>query len=384
MTTASSRRPDEAFAARLDRARTSGSALLDLTDSDPARWGLGWDHAELEGLLEESRATGGQPELVRSRAREAVASYLAGRSVLVPPEHIQLTASIGMAQRLLVELLCRPGDEVLVASPSRAVVELPVATESVRVVTYALVYDGTWRIDRRSLEKAVTGRTRAILVGNPSQPTGAALSREDLAFVEDLCSQRGIAIVADEAFMDTLDGGASVIEVTRCAGFHLSGLSGVCGLLALGAEWVAGAGPDELVAPVLARLELAIEASGAAPGPALAAVPPLLARRERFLAELRTRLSRNRALLASAALGESSWTVERGAGGCWAVLRIGGAEDEESLCLRLLEDGVAVLPGFTQGLPRHGYLVVSRLPTPEVFLEALSLLDRRLRAPLFE
>jgi alanine-synthesizing transaminase len=370
---------DDGFSALLEHARASGRPLLDLTESDPGRCGLAWDSAELGSILGASSAGAQAPDAL-PRAREAVASYLAGRGVSIAPDRIRFARSRSSAHRLLLSALCGAGDEVLVASPSRPLTAAIPAQGSVR--PYALSYDGEWRLDRRSLARTVTRRARAILVGNPSEPTGAMLRREDLAFLDEICADRGIALVGDEAFADTAAVPcASVLQATRCLAFQISGLSGVCGLPRLQVEWWAASGPDEAVETASSRLERA-GADESVPGSALLALPPLLARREQFLARLRKRLAENRASLAAAALRESPWSLSRGRGGCWAVLEIGAAEHEEALCLALLEDGVAVRPGSSCGLPASGYLVVSLLPTPDVFGEALSRLDRRLRAPL--
>jgi aspartate/methionine/tyrosine aminotransferase len=371
------------FAARLEHARASGRPLLDLTESDPSCCGLAWDPAELEAILSDRRDSHHQPApggLVE--AREAVSSYLAGRGASVPPDRVFLTLSRNEAYLLLLKLLCGPDDEVLVASPSYPFLDRLAASESVRVGRYGLIYDGEWRLDRKSLRKAIGRRTCALVVGNPSDPTGATLSRGDLAFLEDLCSTRGIALVGDEAFADTaLAPCATVAEVRQCLAVHVSGLSGVCGLPRF-AEWLAVAGPDGLVGPALSRLELLADVQVSLSDRLQLALPALLARREPFLKAQRARLAENRTSLATAALREAPWSLQWGRGGCWAVLQIGGAEEEESLCLALLEDGVAVQPGFFHGLPRHGYLTVSLLPTPEIFGEGLARLDRRLRAPL--
>jgi alanine-synthesizing transaminase len=378
-------RNDIRFAARLERARASGHRLLDLTESEPSRCGLVWDRAELEAILDQP-AAGGRERApgALSEAREAVSSYLAGRGASVAPDRVLLTSSRDEGYRLLLKLLCGPDDEVLVPSPGHPFLEPTAARESVRLCRYALVYDGEWRLDRKSITKAVRRHTRGILVGNPSDPTGAILSREDVAFLEGMCRARELALVADETFADTaLAPCPTVAEVKECLAFHLSGLSGVCGLPQLHAEWLAAAGPDAVVAPAQARLEELARARGSAPTPAQLAVPGLLARRERFLATLRARLAENRSSLAAAALREAPWSLQWGRGGCSAVLQIGGADEEEALCIALLEDGVAVQPGFMHGLPRHGFLVVSLLPPPELFREGLARLDRRLRAPLF-
>lgn len=117
-------------------------------------------------------------------------------------------------------------------------------------------------------------------------------------------------------------------------------------------------------------------------GPAGPALPALLARRGRYLASLRSRLAQNRAALATASVGEAPWTLQWGGGGCWAVLQVNPVQDEEAMCIDILEDGVVVQPGSLDGLPPEGYLVVSLLPEPRVFKEGLARLDRCLRRPL--
>jgi alanine-synthesizing transaminase len=174
---------------------------------------------------------------------------------------------------------------VLVASPSHFFLEHLAEAVSARVRKCRLIYDGDWRLDRKFLAKMVTSRTRAIVVGNPSDPTGAILSRDELAFLEDMCRAGGIALIGDDAFSDTAPAGSGIVaEVKGCLAFHVSGLSGVCGLPHLHGEWVAAAGPDALVEPALSRLEqhAEVDTSTLRIGEQLA-IPGFLARRERFL-----------------------------------------------------------------------------------------------------
>lgn len=374
-------RHPEGFLARLEQSRAAVHPLLDLAEADPSRCGLAWSSTELEDLLSAERLSSEEPGPQGLRAREAVSSYLAGRGASVEPHRVFLSSSRHESFASLLDLLCGEGDEVLIASPSRPFLAALAEPRSIRLRRYALLYDGGWRLDRRSLKGAFTARTRAIVVGNPSEPTGAMLRDDDLAFLESVCGASGLALIADETSSDTAVGPCpSAGEVQDCLAFHVSGLSGVCGLPHLHAEWVAVAGRDALVAPALSRL--AQLAGSATPSAAQLAIPPLLARRERYLTALRVRLAENRAYLAAAALREAPWSLQWGAGGCWAVLQIGAAEEEEPLCLALLEDGVAVQPGFLHGLPRNGFLVVSLLPAPAIFREGLWRLDRRLRGPL--
>jgi len=369
----------EDFAAQLERVRSAGVLRLDLTQSDPASCGLGPEPREVAALLDGEALPGTTPSSALAAAREAVASYLAGHRVSVAPDRIFVAPSrreaLGLA---LAAAPAASGDEVLVPEPSRPLLERGASGLLPR--PYALSFEEEWRLDRRSIRRAVGARTRAIVAGNPAEPTGALLSRDELAALEELCAVRGLALVGDEAFLDSATtASVSVARATRCLALHVSGLSGICGLPRVGMEWVAVAGPDEAAGPAAARIR---ELAGRAPPiaeRALRALPALLARREPFLDALRARLARNRGLIASASLREAPWTLQWGMGGAWAVLQINPTRDETELCLELLTDGVAVRPGHLDGLPRTGHLVVSLLPPPDVLAAGLERLERHLR-----
>lgn len=360
------------FTTALEEARQRGRVLLDLAESDPGRCGLGWDAAELAAMRERRSALAAPASA--QEAREAVAGYLAGHGASLAPERVVLVPSIEQARRILLDVFRERGGEVLVPGPDRLSIE---AATTPGLRPYRLSFEGRWRLDRRSIRKAVSSRTRAILVGNPADPTGAELSRDELEFLEELCAERGLALVGDEACLDsTLEPSTSVATVRRCLAVHVSGLGGVCGLPGLHGEWMAVAGPDAVAAPLASRL--ASLAEGVEDGALL--VPPLLGRREAFLGSLRRRLARNRSGLAAASVREAPWALQWG-GGWWATLQINPAQDAEGLCLALLDEGVAVLPGQVGGFPRQGYVVVSLLPTPAIFDAALVRLDASLRRP---
>lgn len=324
-----------------------------------------------------------RPKALRSRracpTRERRSPYLTGHGASIAPERVILVRSTNAALHLVLSILGDGEGEVLVPAPHRPSIQ---ADSPVRLKPYGLTFEGRWRLDRRSIQRAITPRTRAIVVGNPADPTGAELSRDELMFLEGLCKEHGLALVGEESFLDSsLDPGPSVATVARCLAFHVSGLGGVCGLARLEAEWLAVAGPEALAGPAAARLVSLVDLEGSGSRPGVLLVPALLGRRETFLARLRARLTRNRSALATASLREAPWTLQWG-GGCWAVLQINPAQDEEELCLALLEEGVALQPGYLGGFPREGYLLVSLLPRMDIFEAALGRLEARLRRPV--
>jgi alanine-synthesizing transaminase len=360
------------FPAALQEARAAGRVLLDLAATDPGRCGLGWEAGELDAMLERRRSF--SPAVALSEAREAVAGYLAGHGASVHPECIIPVRSRPEALRLGVGLLCGAGGEALVPAPNRPLEEAGHATQR----GYDLVFDERWRIDRRSLRRAVSSRTRAVVVGNPADPTGALLSPEELKFLERLCEGRGIALVSDEAYLDAShEPGRTVSAAARCLAVHASGLGGICGLPEVEGEWLAVAGPEDEARSLASRLASRAEPASST---GLLLVPPLLGRREAFLSRLRGRLARNRSAIATASLREAPWTMQWGEG-CWTVLQVNTAQDEEALCLGLLEEGVAVEPGHLAGFPERGYVAISLLPAPDVFDAALGRIEAQLRRP---
>ena len=372
------------LSARVESLRLRGQPLLDLTESNPTRCGLSWPPEQLKGALAPAEVARYDPSpRGPAAARVAVCEYLAGRGATVAPEHVVLTASTSEGYAMLLKLLCDPGDEVLVGAPGYPLLDVLCDLECVRAVRYPLRHDGTWHVDLPALRAAVTGRTRAVVVVSPSNPTGATLDRQELAWLEALCAERGLALVGDEVFADCAEAPpASVATLRGCLAFHLAGLSKTCGLPQVKAAWIAAAGPAAEVERALARLEMIADAALSVSGPAQLALPGLLAARERFLGPLRRRLAANRGALTRAVGTDAPFNPLRGGGSWSAVLRVGELVDEQATCLELLERGVLVQPGYYYDFERPGHLVVSLLPEPEVFERGISCVARWLRSVL--
>ena len=121
-----------------------------------------------------------------------------------------LTASTSDAYSLLFKLLADAGDEVLVPRPSYPLFDHLTRLDLVVPRPYDLDVHGSWSIDFSSVERALTPRTRAVLVVSPNNPTGSFVSGSELDRLAALCAPRDIAIIADEVFADyELEPGAS-------------------------------------------------------------------------------------------------------------------------------------------------------------------------------
>ena len=267
--------PSTRFAAALEEARGSGRVLLDLTESDPARCGLGWDAGELDGSRDGGDRRPGRCSRRRARRSPATWPATAPRS---HPHRVFLVRSRREALRLVLDTVCGRGGEVLVPVPHRPLLE---SGSSVRLRRYPLVFEERWRIDRRSIQRAIAPTTRAIVVGNPADPTGRPALARGARIPGAPVRRPQLALVADESFLDSsLEPGPSVAAAGRRLTVHVSGLGGICGLPQLDAAWVAVGGPEALAAPLASRLATLAGAADSGARRACCSLPPLLGRRE--------------------------------------------------------------------------------------------------------
>jgi aminotransferase len=134
--------------------------------------------------------------------REAISEYLCGQCGINynPANEILVTVGVSEAMDLAMRALLNPGDEVLVPEPC-FVSYKPIARLAGGVpVAVDLRAENDFRISVEDLEAAVTPRTRAIVISYPSNPTGAVMSRDELAKVAEFCEKHDLWVISDEIY----------------------------------------------------------------------------------------------------------------------------------------------------------------------------------------
>jgi alanine-synthesizing transaminase len=367
------------LAQALQAHRVAGRPFIDLTESNPTRADFDYP-ADLLAPLADARALRYDPQPAGALdAREAVAADYARQGVMVAPERIVLTSSTSEAYSLLFKLLADAGDEMLVPRPSYPLFDHLTRLDLVVMRPYDLDVHGAWSIDFASVERALTPRTRAVLVVNPNNPTGSFVTRDELDRLAALCAPRDIAIIADEVFADyELETGAA-IGAGRAATrrdvlcFALGGLSKSVGLPQVKLGWMAVGGPDRLVDEALQRLELICDTYLSVSTPVQVAAAGLLARGAAIRAQIAARVVANYQWLTSATAAVPSCRVVRGDGGWSTVLQVPSLESEEDLVMRLLTvGGVLAYPGYFFDFPRESFLVFSLLAPEAVFADGVA------------
>jgi aspartate/methionine/tyrosine aminotransferase len=396
----------------IEEARGRGAKILDLTVSNPTRVDLEYDSQAILASLQSPRALDYDPQAKGLlQARQAVAEYYDIEHAVrdLDPERIVLTTSTSEGYSFVFRLLCNAGDELLVPKPSYPLFEFLADLQDVKLVPYPLIYDHGWQMDFPSLEKAVTPRTRGVVVVHPNNPTGSYVKAAEVEQLNALCRKHGLAVIVDEVFLDyplldypldyalkdhPLSGGKPngrsnrqdaqfdpkwtkkcqhLAKNSAVLTFTLSGLSKVSALPQMKVAWVITTGPEDQVAAAMARLEVIADTYLSMNAPMQWAIPALLEQRKSIQKQLLARIEANLSELDRQLAAQTAGQRLEVEGGWYAVLRVPVTKSDEELVIELVrEKSVLVHPGHFYDFPTDGYLIVSLIAVKEEFGNGIS------------
>jgi len=363
------------FTRAVEEVRASGGRLLDLSASNPTRVGLDVNQQAILQSLASPQVLDYDPQAKGLRsAREEVASYYRAAHGIhsLDPERIILTSSTSEGYSYIFRLLCNAGDELLVPKPSYPLFEFLADLQDVKLIPYPLIYDHGWQMDFDSLQKAVTGRTRGVVVVHPNNPTGSYVHASEFDPFNKFCAQHGLAMIVDEVFLDyPLDNSphASFAGNPDVLTFTLSGLSKISALPQMKVAWLVTTGPENQVNAAMGRLEVIADTYLSMNAPVQWAIPVLLEQRHDVQRQLRARVKSNLAEVDRQLASAKACQRLSLEGGWYAVLRVPVTRSDEELAIELVrEKSVLVHPGHFYDFPSDGYLVLSLITAPDDFV----------------
>jgi alanine-synthesizing transaminase len=361
----------------LARHRSGGRPLLDLTASNPTECGFDYDAPALLKSLCNPAALAYEPDpRGLETARQAVAAYYCERGHPVSAGDILLTTSTSEAYSFAFRLLCNPGDEVLIPVPSYPLFSFLADIQDIKLTPYPLLYDHGWQIDFHALEQTITARTRGVIVVHPNNPTGHFTKPVEMSRLNQICSDRALAIIADEVFLDFSLANEMPLSFTgnsEALTFAMSGLSKISGLPQMKAAWLVASGPQALKKEALARLEVIADTYLSMNTPVQLAMPVFLDHRREFQQQVMRRVRENLAELDSLLAAHASCSRLEMEGGWYAVLRVPVTRSDEDLAIELLQSrNVYVHPGHFYDFLEDGYLVVSLITPVAAFAEGVA------------
>ncbi len=242
-------------------------APASLTEAVRARLGESDGYSDSKGLLE---------------AREAVVGWCEKKGITgVTPDDVYTGNGVSELINMAMQGLLSDGDEILIPAPDYPLWTATATLAGGHVVHYVCDEQSGWLPDLRDMERKISSRTKAIVLINPNNPTGAVYPRELLEGVAELAREYGLILFSDEIYdklvMDGLEhvALASLAPDVFCVTF--GGLSKSHRAAGWRVGWMALSGPKRHVRGYIEGLNMLSSMRLCANVPAQYAIAPALA-----------------------------------------------------------------------------------------------------------
>ncbi len=139
----------------------------------------------------------GMPEL-----RQELARYLENTYALKydPESELLITVGVSEALDLALRAIIDPGDEVIMPDPCFVAYDACVILAGGKPVMIPTSQETNFEITAGDIEASVTGKTKAILIGYPTNPTGAIMPRDKLEQIAEVARRRELLVISDEIY----------------------------------------------------------------------------------------------------------------------------------------------------------------------------------------
>lgn len=325
-------------------------------------------------------------------AREAVVMQQQQRGVLdTNAEHVYIGNGVSELIDLCLRALLDQGDEVLVPSPTYPLWTASVTLNGGTAVHYPCPEALGYQPDLEAMEKLITPKTRALVLINPNNPTGAVYSRETLQKMVDLAEKHQLIIFSDEIYDQILFDDATfvpmatLVKKTLCC--TLSGLSKVYRACGYRVGWAVFNGDLDNATSYLNGLELLASLRLCANVPGQWAVQTALGGVQSIqdLVKPEGRLYQTRQAILDAVSRSKYLTLTAPMGAIYAFIGVDTDIfpdfDDHQFAMDLLQDKQVLLaPGSSFNAPDRHHFRVTLLPdadmVADVFERIEALLDK--------
>lgn len=243
------------------RMEKEGKKILHLNTGNPATFGFKMPDSVRNALLSNvDRAVAycnfkGMPE-----AREAICAYHQSKGIRgIDPDHIFIGNGVSEVAQMATTVLFEKGDEVLIPSPGYSLWTNLLRLSDATPVFYVCDEEAEWYPDLNDIRSKITPKTKAILLINPNNPTGAVYPREIVEKIAEIARENRLIVLSDEIYdrllMDgyTHDSTAEVAPDLPVVTFNgLSKSHVICGFRC---GWLCVSGPDDFSHPLIEAIQ---------------------------------------------------------------------------------------------------------------------------------
>jgi len=292
------------------------------------------------------------------KLREAVAAHLAENFAVQynPRNQILIAVGVSEAMDLAFRAICNPGDEIIYHEPCYVSYAPGIAMTGAVPVPVACLSDNGFAVTAEAIEKAVTPRTKALVLNFPTNPTGGTMVRSELEKIADLARRHQLVLITDEIYSELTYEGEHV-SIASLPGMQertifLHGFSKAYAMTGFRIGYACG--PSELVEAMMKVHQYSMLcASIISQEAALEAIrnggPATAAMREQY------RLRRNFIVNSYNEMGLTCH-LPRGSFYAFPCIRSTGLSSKDFATRLVEEEKVACVPGTAFGPSGEGYL----------------------------
>ena len=330
---------------------------------------------ELMNVLEASMRAGrtrysdgrGEPQILKALAQKY--SKRTGR--IVTEKNICCLPGTQTALYAVMMALVETGDEVIVGDPLYATYDGVISSTGAVRVSVPLDPANGFHLRAEDVERAITPRTKVLLLNSPHNPTGAVLSVQEITAIAEVCERHDLWILSDEVYEDLIFDAkfASPFDMERFANrtIAVSSISKSHAAPGFRSGWCAG--PEEfckLLLPISESMLFGSQPFIADMTAHAVASEPLAAR------AMRTAFIRRVNIILQALGQEEALVCYRPQSGMFVLVDVKrtGLSGDEFASRLLDEEQVAVMPGESFGAQTNGFIRISLTVPDETIREA--------------
>jgi aminotransferase len=147
-----------------------------------------------------------------------------------PEREVLITVGVSEAMSLIMQAILDPGDEVIVPQPCFVSYTASVLLAGGTVVDLPTYAENNFQVNPAAIEALITPRTKALLIGFPSNPTGAVMDREGLLQIARIAEKHDLIVISDEIYDRLVYGDHRHVMFATLPGMadrtvHLGGMS---------------------------------------------------------------------------------------------------------------------------------------------------------------
>lgn len=235
-----------------DRMRANGEKILRLNTGNPAAFGFEAPDEVIRDLITNARESEGYSDSKGIfSARKAVMQYYQLQNIHVDMDDIYIVNGVSEGISMSMQALLDNDDEVLVPMPDYPLWTACVSLAGGNAVHYICDEEANWYPDIDDIKSKITSKTKAIVLINPNNPTGAVYPREILQEIVDIARQNDLIIFSDEVYDRLVMDGMEHIPIASIAEdiftVTLSGLSKSHRICGFRVDWMVLSGPRQHV-----------------------------------------------------------------------------------------------------------------------------------------